>query len=542
MIKKQLLVLVIAIAFCSAGFAQTEKALTAKIKEVTVYLSGAEVHRLGNTTLNSGSSTIKLSGLSPSIDPSSIQVKGKGNFIILSVNHKLNYLDESKKPKEILALEDSIKTLNKKLKILAGKEGVYKNEESMLLANKSIGNKEVGVDALDLEEVANVFRRRLMEISEKRISIQEESVEIRDHLAKLNKQMVVLNGKRTRSTGEIYVVVSAKERTPAKFEVSYFVSGAGWKPNYDLRATNVTSPITLNYKAKVYQNTGVDWNKIKLTLSTLNPKRSGTQPKLNLWTLQYRTYSNYPRASKSQGQAYGVQVEQAEVRMMQDKLEEAYDMEAQSAAQYTSVLENTMGVQFKISLPYTIPSDGQRHEVSVAEHDLKVNFKHFAIPKMDLDAFLLAEVTGWEDYKILSGNANIYFEGTYVGKSFINTKTTDDTLNISFGRDQSVHITREKLKDYTSKKFLGDKKKETFAYEIAIRNTKKVPVNIAVEDQIPLSSNKEIEIEAKEISDARYDKVSGKLTWELELQGGETKKLKIIYSVKYPKDKVIGNL
>ena len=105
-----------------------------------------------------------------------------------------------------------------------------------------------------------------------------------------------------------------------------------------------------------------------------------------------------------------------------------------------------------------------------------------------------------------------------------------------------MNITREKLRDYTSKKFLGDKKKETFAYEIAIRNTKKVPVNIAVEDQIPLSSNKEIEIAVEEISDARYDKVSGKLTWELELQGGETKKLKLIYSVKYPKDKIIGNL
>lgn len=237
-----------------------------------------------------------------------------------------------------------------------------------------------------------------------------------------------------------------------------------------------------------------------------------------------------------------MQGQKTEAPMMQGNLEEAYEEEAQSAAQYTSVSESTTGVQFKISLPYTIPSDGQQHDVSVAEHDLKANFKHFAIPKMDLDAFLLAGVSGWEDYKILSGNANIYFEGTYVGKSFINTKTTDDTLNISFGRDQSVNITREKLKDYTSKKFLGEKKKETFAYEIAIRNTKKVPVNITVEDQIPLSSNKEIEIEVEEMSEAKHDKVSGKLTWKLELLGGETKKLKLIYSVKYPKDKIIGNL
>jgi len=182
------------------------------------------------------------------------------------------------------------------------------------------------------------------------------------------------------------------------------------------------------------------------------------------------------------------------------------------------------------------------HDVSVATHELPVSFKHFTVPKLDRDAFLLAEVTGWEDYKLLPGEANIYFEGTYVGKSFINTKTTDDTLKLSFGRDQSVNITREKLKDFTSKKFLGENKKETFAYEIAIRNTKKVPIKLLVEDQIPLSSNKEIEIEVVEISGAKHNKVSGKLSWELNLQGGETKKLKLIYSVKYPKDKAIGNL
>jgi len=540
MMYKYLFVLSIGVTLCSAGFAQIEKELSTKIKKVTVYLSGAEVHRLGNTTLSSGPTTIKMSGLSSSIDPSSVQVKGKGNFIILSVNHKLNYLDESKKPKEMLAVEDSIKRLSKKLKILTGRENVYKNEESMLLANKAIGNKEVGVDALDLEEVANVFRRRLMEISEKRISIQEESTEIRNHLAKLNKQLVVLNGNRVRSTGELYVVVSAKERTPAKLEVSYFVNGAGWKPNYDLRATNVTSPITLNYKAKVHQNTGIDWNNVTLTLSTLNPKRSGTQPKLDAWTLQYLIRRN--RVSKGQRADYGMQAQKAGAPMMDVQLEEGLEYDANKADKYTAVSENTTGVQFRINLPYTVPSDGQQHDVSVAEHELKANFRHFAIPKVDMDAFLLTEVSGWEDYKILSGNANIYFEGTYVGKSFINTKTTDDTLNISFGRDQSVNITREKIKDYTSKKFLGEKKKETFAYEIAIRNTKKVPVNITIEDQIPLSSNKEIEIEVEEISEASHNKVSGKLTWKLDLQGGETKKLKLVYSVKYPKEKTIGNL
>ena len=543
--RKSLLILCVGLMLASTLSAQTEKKLNAKISEVTVYLSGAEVHRQGNTTITSGSSELKLTGLSPSIDASSIQVKGKGNFIILSVNHKLNYIDESAKPRELTMLEDTIKSLNTRLKILGGIVGVYNNEESMILANKVIGNKEVGVDALDLAEVANLFRRRLMEISEKRIKVQEEVIDMRQRLRKLNNQLTTLNAKRNRSTSEITVVVSAKERTPAKFTISYFIGSAGWTPNYDLRAKNVTSPINLAYKAKVYQNSGIDWDKVNLTLSTLNPKRSGTQPKLRPWTLQYQTYRrSYDKNSGYFDLDTGSTIETLSIVSARGVREEMMEeiKEAEQAADYTRVAVNTVSVEFTIDLPYSIPADGQMHDVRVVQHELPVNFKHFAVPKLDPEAFLLAEVTGWEDYKMLPGNANIYFEGSYVGKSFINTKTTDDTLKLSFGRDNSVNITRKKLKDFASRKFLGENKKETFAYEIAVRNTKKVPINIVVEDQIPLSSNKEIEIEVEEISDAKYNKVSGKLIWELDLQGGETKKLKLIYSIKYPKGKTIGNL
>ncbi|MBL4753113.1 MAG: DUF4139 domain-containing protein [Flavobacteriales bacterium] len=544
---KHLIILSLGLTLSVSLSAQTEKELKSKISDVTVYLSGAEVHRYGNTTLNSGSSQIKLTGLSPSIDPSSIQVKGKGNFIILSVNHKLNYLNESEKPRQILALEDSMARLNTRIKMLSGMEKVYTHEESMILANKAIGNKEVGVDALDLEEVANVFRRRLMEISEKRITVQEKAIKAQAQYAKLNSQLRVLNGKRNRSTGEITIIVTSKERTPAKFDISYFINGAGWRPMYDIRAKNITSPVTLDYKAKVSQNSGVDWNNVKLTLSTLSPKRSGTQPILNPWTLQYQTAVSrlYDRSeagllgyfdldTNSEAPAF------AAGKYLAVKAEE--QKPASKAVNYTLVAVSTLSVEFKISLPYSIPADGQHHEVHVARHELPVNFKHFSVPKLDLDAFLLAEVTGWEDYKLLSGNASIYFEGTYVGKSYINTKTTDDTLSLSFGRDQSVNIKREKLKDFTSKKFLGDNKKESFAYEITVRNTKKVPIRINLEDQVPLSSTKEIEVEVTEVSGAKYNKVSGKLAWELELQGGETKKLKLIYSIKYPKGQTIRNL
>ena len=520
-----------------------KKPLSSTIKNVTVYQAGAEINRTGNTTINNGTTYLKLKGLSPSIDPNSLQVKGKGNFVILSVSHKLNYLDINDKPKEVLVLEDSIKSINKQLAILKGEESVYNQEESMLLANKSIGNKEIGVDALDLEEVANLFRKRLLAINLMRIEIRIKQKELKEEHIKISKQLAVLNANRNKSTGEIEIAVSAKERTPAKFSISYFIHTAGWTPTYDLRAEDINKPILLDYKAKVYQNSGISWSNVKLTLSTLNPKRSGTKPILNPWTLNYYVpkpyYSRATSAPSSYKQESSIALDLPS--MGSGSAPEKYKV-AETTASYTKTETNQLSVEFIIEIPYTIPSDGLHHDVNVGQHELPANFKHFAVPKMDLQAFLLAKVSGWEDYKLLSGNANIYFDGTYVGKSYINTQTTSDTLDLSFGRDNSVIITRERIKDFMSRKIIGVNKKETHGFEISVRNNNKNAILISVVDQIPLSSNKEIEIEIENISGAHYSKDSGKLVWDLEIAGGATKKLKLVYSVKYPKEKKIANL
>jgi len=519
------------------------KDLISTIKNVTVYQSGAEINRTGKTTINNGTTYIKLKGLSPSIDPNSLQVKGKGNFIILSVSHKINHLNENDKPKEILLLEDSLKSINRTIEILKGEESVYNHEESMILANKSIGNKEIGVDALDLEEVANVFRKRLFEINLKRIDIRLRQKELKKIILKISNQLRALNSKRNRSTGEIEIAVSAKERTPAKFNISYFLHTAGWIPTYDLRAENTSNPIVLDYKAKVYQNSGVPWDGVNLTLSTLNPKRSGTKPVLGPWILRfYVAKTSYNTRAQVSGvyKRENVPSVAADRQVMSGASSEI--LEAESSASYTTTVTNQLSVEFIIDLPYSIPSDGLKHDVKVGQYQLPANFKHYAVPKLELQAFLLAKVSGWEDYKLLSGNANIYFDGTYVGQSYINTQTTHDTLDLSFGRDNSVIVSRERIKDFMSRKIIGVNKKETHAFEISVRNNGTNPITISIEDQIPLSSNKEIEIEIENISGARYDKNSGKLIWDLEIAGGATKKLSLVYSVKYPKEKKISNL
>lgn len=207
---------------------------------------------------------------------------------------------------------------------------------------------------------------------------------------------------------------------------------------------------------------------------------------------------------------------------------------------YISVTDNTLNVVFDTDTPYDVPTNGKEQTATLQALDVATLYQHYAIPKLDEDAYLIAEVPDWEKLNLLPGEANIIFEGTYVGKSFIDPKATADTLNLTVGHDKRVVIKREKLVDFSSVKFLGSNKLQKFGYEITIKNNKNETVNLLLKDQYPLSTNKDIEVELLETSDAELNKDIGVLNWKITLAPGETKKIRFTYSVKYPKDKTLN--
>jgi uncharacterized protein (TIGR02231 family) len=215
---------------------------------------------------------------------------------------------------------------------------------------------------------------------------------------------------------------------------------------------------------------------------------------------------------------------------------------AGKASDYTTVSESAVTVEYEISIPYNIASDNKPHSVSVQTLSIPAAYRYYCAPKLDPDAFLLAKITGWDKYNLLNGNLNIFFDGTFVGTSYLDTRTTSDTLDVSLGRDKNVVVKRTLLKDFSDKKIIGLNKKETRAYEISIRNKKKAEIEIDIEDQMPLTTSNEIEIEALETSGAKYNKETGLLSWNMKVATGDEKKFRFSFSVKYPKDKSLSNL
>jgi uncharacterized protein (TIGR02231 family) len=205
------------------------------------------------------------------------------------------------------------------------------------------------------------------------------------------------------------------------------------------------------------------------------------------------------------------------------------------------VSEQQLGTEFTVSVPYTITSDNQEHQVDLQSYDLTAFQEYFAAPKLDRDAFLTAGITGWSQLSIMPGQANVYFDNAYVGESYINPAETGDTLYVSLGRDKRIIIKRDKLKELSSTKFFGGNREKAVAYEITVRNTRKESVKLTIEDQLPVSQDKDIEVTAGELSGAERDETTGKLRLTMTLSPEETKKIRFSFNVKYPKDKqVIG--
>lgn len=213
------------------------------------------------------------------------------------------------------------------------------------------------------------------------------------------------------------------------------------------------------------------------------------------------------------------------------------EFERKDIAMPTEQVERQTAVEFEIKIPYTIKSDNKNTIVEVDRYQLPVDYEYFAIPKISRDAFLLATITDWEKYNLLEGEANIFFENTYVGKTILDTRYVSDTLSISLGRDKNIQVTRDKVKDFNTKKFLGSKKEDTRAWKITIRNNKSQPIDMVILDQMPVSTTPEIEVNAEEVSGASRNEETGEVKWKLKLKPADKKEIELRYKVKYPKDR-----
>ncbi|CAN5223381.1 DUF4139 domain-containing protein [soil metagenome] len=530
-----------------------ETKIEAPITSVVVYLTGVEVVHQKTVTLQPGRNELHFVGLTSKLIPKSIQFNATGEVSLLAISNRIDYMYGQKKNDVLLdQLTDSLELMSDQQAIIRGQLDAYNKEKEMLLANKSVGGTDKGVSNVELKLNADFFLQRLTEINTEIVKLSRKSSKMDGTISRLNMQVNEANRRTNPPMGEIIVLVNvtAPAKIESKVELHYVASDAGWAPSYDLIAEDVGKNIDLKYRAKVFNNTNVDWKDVKMKLSTSDPMKSAAAPTLSKWALSFDNgnTSKYSNDYFQQNNAYNrdapAQSLESQNLANSTPAPAVYNsggvIDVQKpVVQYNQIQVSELSAEFDIKAPYDIPADGKPYIVDVTSYNLPATFQYHCVPKMEKEAFLMARITGWEDLDLVEGQANVYFGGTYVGQSYIYTRSVDDTLDLSFGRDQKLVVTRTKLKEFNNEKSSAMTKKETYSYEIIVKNTRKIPVVVELQDQVPVSQDAEIIVDASEISKGKLDPATGIITWNMSIQPGESQKVTLTYSVKYPKTKSV---
>lgn len=524
---------------------ETEQKVNAPVQLVVVYLNGAQVTRDWKGNLNAGTHRLLFSNLSPAINAQSIQANVEGNMTILSVQYRINHLRNQEKTPEIVGMEDSLEITSFKLEMVKGKKHAYEEEKSMILSNKSIGGQNNGVQIAELEDGADFFRKRMMTIAEEWLNLTREERKLQNIIDNLNSHLEDFNQQKNTPSHEAVVTIKCETAMNAHMQLSYFTSAASWEPFYDVRVKNTQSPVQLFYKARIVQRSNEEWKQVKIKLSTGNPSVNGTRPVLNPYFIDFYTNQYNQKSKEMNESSYGMISAPSSAKPNFRGAREdgtAYYIDGVRVignANAVAVNQTASNIEFDIANPYTITPDGNPQTVDIRSVDLQAKYGYIVTPKLDKDAFLVARIIGDNDLYNLRGTANIYFEGTYVGQTEINPGATD-TLELSLGRDKRISVERIQVKEFSSKSKVGGNIKESSTWEITIRNSKKEPIDILIEDQIPVSQNKDITVEATNTGNAQYNTETGKLSWVFTIQSSQVQKVRFSFDVKYPKDKQIN--
>jgi len=513
--------------------AQIEKEIKAEIKHVTVFPDRAQVDQETSVSLLPGKTLLKLSGLSPYIDVQSIQVKGYGEFTILSVNNQNNYLQNLEDSPEVKSIRSQIEALQIKVEDEKAAIRILKDKEDFLVANRAILVKEATFTLEQFKSVMDLYTNNMDQITMTSLKKERLIKEYEKQISALQKQIADKLGKQQLPSGEISVTVTSEKQLTGKFTFSYVVANAGWYPSYDIRVDDIKNPVTIYYKANVFQNSGVDWKDVKISFSNATPWVGGDIPILSPWFIDYY----FPSQIMARGVASGEKRSKAPAMMEMAATDKSEEMVNEAAPVPVEKKVGETTITFDIAAPCSISSDGKLQTVEIQRLNAPADYKYVTLPKMSPLAYLTANITDWAKLSLQSGEATLYFENAFVGKSTVNVNQLTDTLTLSLGTDNSILVKREKRKDFTSKKVIGSNKTETYSFLISIRNNKKVPVKITLNDQVPISSNSGITVDPIELSGGRHNTQTGEIRWDLEINQQETKQIVLTYSVKYPKDK-----
>ncbi|PCI96480.1 MAG: hypothetical protein COB15_09950 [Flavobacteriales bacterium] len=480
--------------------------VTAKIKNVTVYNSSAEVNYEKEINLPKGKSTIVFSGLTPFIVENTINVSVLNPDVsIVMVTEKINYLKHHKSNgNKISVLNDSIATITEAISLLESLTEAYTVEKGLLFKDESIGGVSDGVLVAEIEKASRFFHQRYTAINIELYRAAKRKKQLNYRLDQFRNQIKQFSKNTSKSGSEISVTVMNNSSEKATFVFRFLTPKAGWAPIYDCKFKGAENPIEFIFRANVFNASGVSWNDVELKLSTASPTTGFDAPTLN------------GTSSKEEKPKTGnVKFREVQVR-------------------------NTIS-EYAINHKYSIPSDAKPYLIDVDAYQMKADYHYLLIPKVDPFGFLMADIPNWNKYDLIPGTTNVYNKGSYMGKTFLNTYTENDTLSLYLGKDKNVIAIKKESNTNKEQQLIGNYYVDKSEINIVVKNNSSETLSIHVLDQIPVFEiGDKTKFNLNGIEQAIYSNKEGSLLWKFSLSANESQIIDYKYDIKIPKND-IGN-
>lgn len=637
------------LAITTSIFAQKEISLNSSIKDVTVFFQGAQVFQSQKTLIPKGRQLIVFEKLTDFLDPNSVQVKATGDLTILSVKTRKNFEDLKLSNSEVDELTTRRKKLETRETLLSNEYGILSLDSDLLMRNRDLKGNEKGLSVAELKEAYSFMHTKLAEIISRQTEIETELEALSKEINRIDQEILSVRSKPVVNYTEVVIEIEAEKQTNGEFFISYITPKASWTPYYDLRSDGIGQPILLQAKANVSQTTGIEWNDVRLVLSTNDPYENTKEPEIKPWGIYYYnqpqqkqhysrqvptydysgeklrgeaidaatseslpftkiTFPGFPNVGaitdfdgkfeivipkgattvKAEYIGYGSQtlpinspylkfflapdqLQIDEVVISSKSIERIPSVSAENDisgifakrekrknrslaepkyapapvnANYantvaTTVVQKDLRVEYTIESTFTIPSNGQQQRVSISEYTLPAQYEYHSVPKLDPSVYLVANTSGWEKLNLLNGESNLYFDGTYIGKTYVDANSLKDTLTFSLGKDNKMQIERTRISEKSTNRVFGSRRKFEVAWEINVKNNGGASIPLMIKDQFPFSTDADIKIKYGDHVGAVLDDKTYILTWKTTTSPSTKQSFTFDYKVEYDANKAL---
>lgn len=539
---------IVALALCSVvAWAQKPVFTPAKLESARVYFNSAELTHKAKVKLPKGTSEVVFTNVADYLNEGTIQIGSISDVTVMAIQYSNRYVEEYDSAVDsplLKPVRDSIKLVESELKKVNNAMDAENRTMSLLDMNQKVGGDN-GTTTAEVMKMVDYYKTKRLQLSTELDKLNEKKDNLNTKLTNLKDKLAFNEGKSEKSSkGKLIIQVMNDKEGEVPFQIKYLTQSASWKPFYDLRVDKINSPVKVIYKADVKQSSGIDWRGVNLSLTSGTANQSNVIPTWNTWFLDYNTYlttSGYNRnANKKLSVMADMSAKSSYDAESSSMLDEVVVYGTKSMSDYTQVNESQLNVSFDISIPYTVMSNNKSHSVTLNDFSIPAEYKYYVAPKLDQNAYLVATIKDYGNYNLLAGEANVIFDGVYVGKTILNPANTEDEMRLNMGKDPKVSVSRVLMKDKSGTKMLSSKKSQNFVYDITLRNNKAEQIAIQVEDQFPISSNKDIEIELTDSSSGTVNAEKGLVKWDLKLKANESKILRFGYQVRSDKNQPLN--